>query len=247
VFVWECECVSLYVALKKGRFSSCVLKALSPLNRRPGDCVSAWPPATQFRRSLWRRVRPLQALLLCLEIYVDLLLHLSAASLLLWRDSLVVARWLPLSDTLHSLVAGIRSAPRDAPSPRKCFPLRREERRQLPERRHRWRRTLTSQVVRKSLGGRVSLGGERHSSVNFYGVVAWLGSGKLATGAAAGFSQAARSLATLFAQRLKLSFSLAGYQKSVPLVARRGFLYSFRWNLLSEKGYYASPLSSRGY
>jgi len=94
-------------------------------------------------------------------------------------------------------------------------------------------------VVRKSLGGRVSLGGERHSGVSFYGVVACLGSDKLAAGAAA---IQGGSLATLLAQRLKLSFSLAGYQKSVPIVTRRGFLYSSRWNLLSEKRYCASPL-----
>jgi len=75
------------------------------------------------------------------------------------------------------------------------------------------RRTLTSQVVRKSLGGRVSLGGERYSGVSFHGVVADPSSGKLTAGAAAGFLVRGGSLATSLAQHLKLFFSTSWIPK----------------------------------
>jgi len=93
------------------------------------------------------------------------------------------------------------------------------------------RRIRISQRLRKSLGGRVLLGGESCSGVSFQGMARSSSSSWLTAGVTVGFLVCGGSLASVMAQRLQQFFRITGYQKSVVLSIRRGFLYSLWPNL----------------
>jgi len=105
------------------------------------------------------------------------------------------------------------------------------------------RRTLMSQVVRKSFGGRVNLGGDKCSGVILHRNVAGSDCSWLATGAA-DLSMRGGSLAiTRFSNSVTWNwFSIRRMPKIGVLGSRRSSLYLSKRNLTLVKGYCASPL-----
>jgi len=126
-------------------------------------------------------------------------LHLRTARLLLAiPDGLVVVGvvvgGLPLVRTLHGSLRGDRLTLDASMYPgwsSRGRPWRRREERRMSHR------------LRKSLGGRVLLGGESCSGVSFHGIVRTSNSGRLAAGVTAGFLVCGGSLASVTAQDLK--------------------------------------------
>jgi len=163
--VWESECV--WKSLRgpeKGRFLPCGLKAFSPHNRRP---VAFAVPSGGVSVELLAEYRTAPGSRFMSGALGSHLYLCSARLLSTRRDGLVVAGGLPLLCALRGLVADARPALHSAMHPcwssRGWLPQRREERRRLLKR----RRTLTPQVVRKSLGGErynaASIGSQRAS------------------------------------------------------------------------------------
>jgi len=121
---------------------------------------------------------------------------------------LVVAGYLPLWRSLHSLVLDLHWIPLWTLAGRRGGSFIGDRSTGGLQKGEVGRLILISQVARRSRGGRVNRGGVRHSGMSFHSVELSPGCGELSVGVSAGFLVLGGSLMMLLVQLLKQFCSL---------------------------------------